>query len=64
LGAFAAFAEQRRGSLAPGKDADFTVLSVDPVEAPPDALLTARVLRTVVDGQTVYARPVGKDEGP
>lgn len=52
--AYASFAEGRRGTLAPGMDADFTVLSVDPVGEPPEALLTGKVLRTVVDGQTVF----------
>lgn len=52
--AYAAFAEERRGRLAPGLDADFVVLDVDPVEGPPEALLGGRVLVTVVDGIDVY----------
>jgi predicted amidohydrolase YtcJ len=52
--AYASFSEQRRGRLAPGMDADFTVLSVDPVAAPPKLLLKGRVVRTVVGGRTVY----------
>src|SRR6185436_13913002 len=37
--AYAEFAEDRRGMLREGFDADFTVLSVDPVEDPPAELL-------------------------
>jgi predicted amidohydrolase YtcJ len=54
--AYAAFAEDARGRLSPGMDADFTVLSVDPVEAPAKELLTAKVLLTVVGGRPVYQR--------
>ncbi|WP_224247422.1 amidohydrolase [Hyalangium gracile] len=52
--AYASFAEKERGRLVPGMDADFVVLSVDPVEAEPTALLTARVLLTVVAGSEAY----------
>lgn len=52
--AYAAFAEARRGRLQPGMDADFVVLSVDPVDAEPSQLLGAKVLLTVVDGREVY----------
>ncbi len=52
--AWASFAEGRRGRLAPGLDADFVALSVDPVEDPAAGLVDARVLRTVVAGAEVY----------
>ncbi len=52
--AYASFAEDRRGRLQPGMDADFVVLSVDPVEAQPAELLTGRVHLTVVGGTEVY----------
>ncbi len=52
--AYAAFAEGERGVLAAGYAADFTVLSVDPVEDAPRALLGAKVLLTVVDGREVF----------
>jgi len=52
--AWAAFAEQRRGVLKVGADADFVVLPVDPVADPPEALLQAKVQVTVVDGVDVY----------
>jgi predicted amidohydrolase YtcJ len=53
--AFAAHEEERRGRLAPGCAADLTVLSVDPIRCPPEALLAARVLATVVDGELVFS---------
>ncbi|MBL9038606.1 MAG: amidohydrolase family protein, partial [Archangium sp.] len=52
--AYASFAEMKRGQLAPGFDADFTVLPVDPVEGHASALLGAKVQLTVVDGARVY----------
>ncbi len=52
--AYAAFAEASRGRLQPGLDADFVALSVDPVDAAPEALLTGEVLLTVVAGAEVY----------
>ncbi|MBI3185316.1 MAG: amidohydrolase [Myxococcales bacterium] len=55
--AYASFAEERRGKLAPGFDADFVALTVDPVEGEPGELARARVLRTVVAGEVVYRGP-------
>ena len=52
--AFAEFAEERRGTLAVGMDADFVVLSVDPVTAPAAELLKAKVQATVVAGVEVF----------
>ncbi|PTL79997.1 amidohydrolase [Vitiosangium sp. GDMCC 1.1324] len=52
--AHAAFAENDRGRLKPGMDADFVALSVDPVEAPAAELLKAQVKLTVVAGAEVY----------
>ena len=53
-GAYASFAETRRGQLAVGFDADFVVLPVDPVEGDPKGLITAKIQVTVVDGSDVY----------
>jgi predicted amidohydrolase YtcJ len=55
--AWASFAEAERGSLEVGKDADFVVLPVDPVEGEAKALLDAKVQVTVVDGVDVYRAP-------
>jgi predicted amidohydrolase YtcJ len=52
--AYASFAEERRGMIKEGFDADFVGLSVDPVEAPPKELLSAKVMLTVVDGTDVF----------
>lgn len=51
----AAHEDDRRGKLLPGYAADVTVLSVDPIRCEPRALLDARVLATIVDGQVVYS---------
>jgi predicted amidohydrolase YtcJ len=49
-------ADQRRGSLAVGKDADLVVLSADPFAIEPDQLLEVRVELTMVGGRIVYQR--------
>ena len=54
--AYAAFLEHRIGSLRPGKRADFVVLDRDIMKVPPAELLETKVLRTVIDGETVYER--------
>lgn len=43
-----------RGRLETGMAADFAIVDVDPFTSGPDALLSARVLRTVVAGITEY----------
>src|SRR5215469_2739926 len=53
-GAYATFDEKVRGSLAPGKLADFVVLSKDILKVPPDELLTTKVLLTVMGGKDTY----------
>jgi predicted amidohydrolase YtcJ len=52
--AYAAFDETNRGVLRPGLLADFVVLDRDLSTMPPEELLEARVLRTVVGGRSVY----------
>ena len=53
--AYANFAEDRRGSIAPGKDADLIVLSRDLFEpGDPRAILDTRVTHTVVAGKVVH----------
>jgi predicted amidohydrolase YtcJ len=55
--AYAAFQEKELGSLTPGKLADFVVFDRDILTVPPRELLRARVLRTVIGGETVYRAP-------
>jgi predicted amidohydrolase YtcJ len=55
--AHAGFMEAEIGSLSVGKRADFVVLSENPVAATPQALRTAKVVSTWVDGKPVYRAP-------
>ncbi len=48
--AYSAFEEKEKGSLTPGKWADFVVLSRDPLDTPPEAVDEIRVLSTIVGG--------------
>jgi len=54
--AYASFEEDRKGTLAPGKLADFVVVSEDIVRFP-GRLLKTHVLRTVMGGRDTYRRP-------
>ncbi|MBZ0306662.1 MAG: amidohydrolase [Anaerolineae bacterium] len=49
-GAIASGDETNRGSLTPGKWADFAVLSGSPLDTPPEALTDLRVEMTIVGG--------------
>jgi predicted amidohydrolase YtcJ len=52
--AYASFDESDKGTLVAGRLADFVVLSDDILARPPAALLTARVLLTVMGGTETY----------
>jgi predicted amidohydrolase YtcJ len=52
--AFAAFQEEDLGAITPGKYADFTVLSEDPITTAADELSNLRVRMTVVGGRVVF----------
>jgi predicted amidohydrolase YtcJ len=57
------FDEHRRGSLEPGKLADFVVLSGDPLTVQPTTIKDIKVLKTVVGGQVAFdttAAPAGQ----
>ncbi len=54
--AYATFDEGKRGTLAPGADADVVVLDRDLFTIPPDSLDGARVRYTIVGGRVVYRR--------
>jgi predicted amidohydrolase YtcJ len=53
-GAHASHEETIKGSITPGKLADFVVLSADPHTVAPDAIKDIKVLRTITGGTTVY----------
>ncbi|MEA2257236.1 MAG: hypothetical protein QOJ51_61 [Acidobacteriaceae bacterium] len=59
--AYAEFSETYKGRLAPGYVADFVVLDRDLAAVGAREILGTRVLRTVVDGQTVYQAAGTKD---
>ena len=52
--AYASFEEELKGTLETGKLADFTVLSEDIFTIEPPALLTTRVLMTVIGGNITH----------
>jgi predicted amidohydrolase YtcJ len=55
--AYAEFSEEYKGKLLPGYVADFIVLDRDVTRIPAREILATRVLRTVVDGRTVFQAP-------
>ena len=52
--AYAAFEEELKGTLAPGKLADVVVLSKDLSKVPDGEILSTRVVATVVGGKVAY----------
>ena len=52
--AYASKAEHLRGSIEPGKLADFAVLSEDPTAVGGDRIAGLQVLATIVDGEIRY----------
>jgi len=55
-GPYASFEEKSKGSITPGKLADFVVLGADPLKADPETIKDIRVLQTWIDGKPVYDR--------
>jgi predicted amidohydrolase YtcJ len=53
--AYASFEEKIKGSLAPGKLADFVILSEDIMHIPPEDLRKVTVLQTYLGGNLVYS---------
>jgi hypothetical protein len=53
-GAYASFEEDSKGSLMPGKLADFVILEKDPHDVDADHLVDIRILRTVMGGRTTF----------
>jgi len=54
--AYAAFEEDLKSSIAPGKLADLVVLSDNILAMDPADFINVRVEKTIFDGQVVYAR--------
>ena len=52
--AWSAFDEGERGSIAPGKRADFVLLSNNPMSVPPDEIADLEVEMTVVGGEIAW----------
>ena len=56
--AYAGFAEDRIGSLEPGKWADFIIVDRDPTKVDAQALARTQVLETWVAGKKVFAKEI------
>ncbi len=57
-GAYAAFQENSKGSISPGKLADFTVLSQDIMIIPENEILNTKVVYTIVGGKVLYTNEI------
>ncbi len=55
--AYAAFEEDKRGSIAVGKWADLTVLDHDIMTVPEADILKTQAVMTVIGGEIVHTRP-------
>ena len=56
-GAYATFEENIKGSITPGKLADFVILEKDPRRVPPDTIQDIVIEATYLGGQKVYTAP-------
>jgi predicted amidohydrolase YtcJ len=54
--AYAAFEEKIKGSISPGKLADFLILEQDIMKIEPKAVITAKIKSTFVGGKEVYSK--------
>jgi predicted amidohydrolase YtcJ len=53
-GAYASFEEWDKGSLTPGKLADFVILEKDPHAVDPDSIKDIKVVQTIMGGRSTY----------
>jgi predicted amidohydrolase YtcJ len=60
--AWASFDEQRKGTLERDMLADIVILSADIFALPPERLLEAEVVTTIVDGRVVYRRDAAETD--
>jgi predicted amidohydrolase YtcJ len=63
-GAFATFEEKIKGSITPGKLADFVVLRADPRKVGPDAIKDIVVDSTYINGNVVFTYTTAKVRRP
>lgn len=56
-GAHASYEEKTKGSITPGKLADFVILNKDPHAVDPETIKHIKVVRTVVGGTTMHPKP-------
>ena len=60
--AYAAYEENEKGSLSPGKLADFIIVDTDLVGCQPADILKANILATYVGGKLKYSHPSYKEQ--
>lgn len=60
--AYQHFEEDRKGSIEPGKVADFVVLSDDPTAVDPETLDSLKVVRTIKHNQTIHDAGSSREE--
>ncbi len=53
-GAYAEFADNRRGSITPGKLADLIILNQDIFRVPAKEIRNTRIEVTIMDGEVVF----------
>jgi predicted amidohydrolase YtcJ len=61
-GAYATFEEKIKGSITPGKLADFVVLGADPNKVSPLAIKDIAVISTYIGGKLVFSAPAGSGQ--
>ncbi|HBS87126.1 MAG TPA: amidohydrolase [Bacteroidales bacterium] len=52
--AMASFEENKKGTIEPGKFADFTILDTDLLKADKGEIIRANVLKTIINGEIIY----------
>lgn len=57
--AYQYFEENTKGTLKPGKLADFVILDKNPIDVAPQTIKDIRVLQTIKEGETVYRATQG-----